>query len=312
MAHKDFIALHDWTPAEIQELFELSARVKADKEAYRRSCAGQALGLYFEKSSTRTRVSFEVGIYELGGTGLFLGPRDLQVGRGETIADTARVLSRYLGGIMARTFGHDIVTELAKWATIPVINGLTDYNHPCQALTDYFTLLEKKKKLKGLKLAYVGDGNNVATSLAIGAAKTGVHFVAASPAGYQMRADVVEMARADARETGATIEVATDPAAAVRGADAVYTDVWASMGQEEEHAKRLQAFRGYQVDLALFAKAKPDAVFMHCLPAHHGEEVSREVCEHQRSVIFDEAENRLHCQKAIMVTLMGNRKGGKP
>ncbi len=307
MTHKDFISLHEWTPAEVRDLFELSAKVKADKDAYRTALAGQALGLYFEKSSTRTRVSFEVGIFELGGHGLHLSPRDLQIGRGETIADTARVLSRYLGGIMARTFGHDVVTELAKWATIPVINGLTDFNHPCQALTDYFTLLEQKGRTEGLKLTYVGDGNNMVHSLALGAAKVGVHFVAVCPEGYQPLPEVIELAREDGRETGATIEVVTDPVEGVSGADAVYTDVWASMGQEEEHAKRLRAFEGFQVDMELFSKAKDDAIFMHCLPAHHGEEVTEEVCEHERSVIFDEAENRLHCQKAIMVTLMGDR-----
>ena len=305
MTHKDFITLHDWTPAEIRELFELSARLKADRNAYRQALAGQALGMYFEKSSTRTRISFETGIFELGGTGLYLSPNDMQVGRGETIADTARVLSRYLSGIMARTFGHDVVTELARYASIPVINGLTDYNHPCQSLTDYFTLLEKKGRTEGLKVTYVGDGNNMVHSLALGAAKVGVHFVAACPEGYQPQPEVMELAREDGKETGAVIEVVTDPAEAVEGADAVYTDVWASMGQEKEHKARLKAFEGFQVDMELFSRAKDDAIFMHCLPAHHGEEVTEEVCEHERSVIFDEAENRLHCQKAIMVTLMG-------
>ena len=305
MAHKDFITLHEWTPAEIGELFELSAKLKANKEAYRQALSGQALGLYFEKSSTRTRISFETGIFELGGMGLYLSPKDLQIGRGETIADTARVLSRYLSGIMARTFGHDVVTELAKWASIPVINGLTDYNHPCQALTDFFTLIEKKGRLKGLKLTYVGDGNNTVHSLALGAAKVGAHFVCACPEGYAPSPEVIEMAQADGKETGAVIEVVHDPIAGVTGADAVYTDVWASMGQEEEHAKRMKDFQGFQVNMELFSRAKDDAIFMHCLPAHHGEEVTEEVCEHERSVIFDEAENRLHCQKAIMLTLMG-------
>ncbi len=305
MAHKDYITLHDWTPAEVRELFELSAEVKANKDAYRTALAGQVLGMYFEKSSTRTRISFETGIFELGGMGIYLSPKDMQVGRGETIADTARVLSRYLSGIMARTFGHDVVTELAKYASIPVINGLTDYNHPCQALTDYFTLLEKKGRTEGMKVTYVGDGNNMVHSLALGAAKVGVHFVAACPQGFEPSPEVMELARADGAETGATIEVTNDPAEGVSGADAVYTDVWASMGQEEEHVARLKAFQGFQVDMELFGKAKDDAIFMHCLPAHHGEEVTEEVCEHERSVIFDEAENRLHCQKAIMLTLMG-------
>jgi len=308
MPHKDFIALQEWTREEILGLMDLSARIKADREKYRRALAGKAMGLYFEKSSTRTRVSFEVGIFELGGTGLYLSPRDLQVGRGETIADTARVLSRYLAGIMARTFGHEIVTELARWASIPVINGLTDFNHPCQALTDFFTLREKKGRLEGLRLAYVGDGNNMVHSLAWGAARLGVDFIAACPAGYRPRADVMEAAAAEGKALGAAIRVVEDPVEAVTGADAVYTDVWASMGQEEEAEKRMRAFEGFQVDLELFAKADGEAIFMHCLPAHHGEEVAEEVCEHERSVIFDEAENRLHCQKAVMVELMGDLK----
>ncbi len=307
MAHKDFVTLHDWTPAEVEALLDLSARIKASPGEFRKALDGLALGLYFEKPSTRTRVSFEVGIFELGGTGLYLSPRDLQIGRGETIADTARVLSRYLGGIMARTFGHEVVTELAEWASIPVINGLTDKLHPCQALTDYFTLREKKGRLKGLKLCYVGDGNNMCHSLAIGAAKTGVHFTAACPEGYLPDEEILDLAREDAGETGAVIEVVTDPKEGVKGADAVYTDVWASMGQEEEREKRLRDFRGFQVNMDLFSRAKEDAIFMHCLPAHHGEEVTEEVCEHERSVIFDEAENRLHCQKAVMVTLMGKK-----
>ncbi len=305
MARKDFLSLHDWSPAEVSRLLDLSARIKARPGDFRKSLDGLALGLYFEKPSTRTRVSFEVGIFELGGTGLYLSPRDLQVGRGETIADTARVLSRYLGGIMARTFGHEVVTELAKWASIPVINGLTDKLHPCQALTDYFTLREKKGRLEGLKLCYVGDGNNMCHSLAFGAAKVGVHFTAACPEGFLPDEGLLAQAREDGKETGALIEVVTDPRAGVEGADAVYTDVWTSMGQEEEREKRLEAFRGFQVDLDLFSRAKKDAIFMHCLPAHHGEEVTEEVCEHERSVIFDQAENRLHCQKAVMVTLMG-------
>jgi ornithine carbamoyltransferase len=307
MAHKDFITLHDWTTAEIHELFDLSAKLKANKDAYRQALAGQSMGLYFEKSSTRTRVSFEVGIFELGGNGLYLSPKDLQIGRGETIADTARVLSRFLGGIMARTFGHNVVTELAEHATIPIINGLTDYNHPCQALTDFFTLIEKKGKLEGLKLTYVGDGNNMVHSLALGAAKLGVHFVCACPKGYEPVPEVMDLAREDAKATGAVIEVTNDVVEGVKGADAIYTDVWASMGQEEEHAKRMKEFQGFQVNMELLSRAKDDAIFMHCLPAHHGEEVTEEVCEHERSVIFDEAENRLHCQKAIMVTLMGGR-----
>ncbi|MEM6456050.1 MAG: ornithine carbamoyltransferase, partial [Acidobacteriota bacterium] len=240
-----------------------------------------------------------------GGHALFLSSRDIQLGRGETIEDTAQVLSRYVDGIMARTFAHKTVTDLADHGTIPVINGLTDELHPCQALADYFTLYEIFGDLRGRTIAYIGDGNNVANSLMFGAAKVGMHIALAAPAGYAPQAGYLEKAQADAAAAGATITVTEDPAAAVAGASAVYTDVWASMGQEEEAKKRLADFAGYQVDAALMAQAADDAVFLHCLPCHRGEEVSAEVADGPQSRIFDEAENRMHAQKALMLWAMG-------
>jgi ornithine carbamoyltransferase len=250
-------------------------------------------------------VSFEVGTYQLGGHALFLSKNDIQLGRGETIADTAGVMSRYLDGIMIRTFGHDKVVDLARYATVPVINGLSDLAHPCQVLADYQTLYEHKGKLQGLKLAYVGDGNNMAHSLMIGGAKLGVHVSVASPEGYEPDPQIVADAQEIAKATGAVIEVVRDPKAAVQEADAIYTDVWASMGFEEEQKIREEAFRNYQVDEQLARYAKPDYVFMHCLPAHRGEEVSEGVIDGPHSIIFDQAENRLHAQKALMAALIG-------
>ncbi len=246
-------------------------------------------------------------MWQLGGSALYLSGTDLQIGRGETIADTARVLSRYCNGIMARVFGHADIEELGKWATVPVINGLSDLTHPCQAAADFLTLKEKFGKLKGLKLAYVGDGNNVAHSLLLAGAKLGVSVSVATPPGYGPKAEVADRAAADAKRTGATIAVVHSPEEAVRGADAIYTDVWTSMGQEKEKQERLKAFTGFQVGTAMMKAANPGCVFMHCLPAHRGEEVAAEVADSPQSVIFDEAENRLHAQKAIMVELMGKR-----
>ncbi|MEP0774129.1 MAG: ornithine carbamoyltransferase [Acidobacteriota bacterium] len=302
--HKDLISIHDLTAEEVEALFQLAANVKARPDRYRTALAGQTLAMIFEKSSTRTRVSFEVGMYQLGGLATFLSSRDIQIGRGEPISDTAQVLSRYVNGIMARTFAHSTVTELAKYATIPVINGLTDLLHPCQALTDYFTMREVFGHTRGLTLAYVGDGNNMAHSLMFGGPKVGANVRIATPEGYRPKPEIIELAQADARAAGTTIELVTHPEEAVRGAHVVYTDVWASMGQEAEAAQRLQAFAGYQVTPELMELADKDAVFMHCLPAHRGEEVAAAVADGPRSVIFDEAENRLHVQKAIMLLLM--------
>ena len=302
--HSHLISIHDLSADDVEALFQLTANVKARPDRYRTALAGQTLAMIFEKSSTRTRVSFEVGMYQLGGLATFLSSRDIQIGRGETIHDTAKVLSRYVHGIMARTFAHDTVTELAKHATVPVINGLTDLLHPCQGLTDYFTAREHFGHTKGLTLAYLGDGNNVCHSLMYGGPKVGMHVRVATPEGYRPRPEIVENARADAKAAGTTIELFTKPEEAVKGAHVVYTDVWASMGQEAEAEKRIKAFAGYQVTPELMALAEKGAIFMHCLPCHRGEEVSAAVVDGKASVIFDEAENRLHVQKAIMLMLM--------
>jgi len=301
---KDFISIHDRAPGEIAALLDLADAIKKEPGRYRTALSGKTLAMIFEKSSTRTRVSFEAGMYQLGGLGMFLSSRDLQIGRGEPIADTARVLSRYVDGIMARTFAHATVTELARHATVPVINGLTDLLHPCQVMADLQTIREAFGTLDGVKLAYVGDGNNMAHSLMFGGAKTGMSVAIASPAGYEPKAEIVAQARADARDTGARIEVTDDPREAVEGARVVYTDVWASMGQEEEAQARREKFAGYSVTEALMERAAGDAIFLHCLPAHRGEEVSASVADGPRSRIFDEAENRLHAQKAVLVSLM--------
>lgn len=304
MTARSLISVADLTPEELRGLFALTARVKSEPERYRTRLSGKSLAMIFQKSSTRTRVSFEVGMLQLGGQGLFLSSRDLQLGRGETISDTAKVLSRYVDGIMARTFAHQTIVDLAKYATIPVINGLTDDLHPCQALADFFTLKEVFGDLMGRKLAYVGDGNNVAHSLMIAAPMVGMDIAVVTPPGYEPDSAYVEMARARAVEAGTRLELSNDPAAAVSGASAVYTDVWASMGQEEEAEERLKAFSGLMVDAELMSQALPEAVFLHCLPCHRGEEVSAEVADGPQSRIFDEAENRLHAQKALLLWLM--------
>jgi ornithine carbamoyltransferase len=302
--HAHLISIHDLTAADVEALFQLAANVKARPDRYRTALSGQTLAMIFEKSSTRTRVSFEVGMYQLGGLATFLSARDIQIGRGETIHDTAKVLSRYVSGIMARTFAHETVTELAKHATVPVINGLTDLLHPCQGLTDYFTAREHFGHTKGLTLTYVGDGNNVCHSLMYGGPKVGMHVRVATPEGYRPRPEVVESARQDARAAGTSIEFFTRPAEAVKGAHVVYTDVWASMGQEAEAQQRVKAFAGYEITPEIMALADRGAIFMHCLPCYRGEEVSAAVVDGGSSVIFDEAENRLHVQKAIMLLLM--------
>ena len=308
MKHKDFIEVHDYTADEILKLFRLAADMKANRGKYSRALEGQTLAMIFEKSSTRTRVSFEAGMFQLGGHALFLSARDIQLGRGEPITDTAKVLSRYVDGIMARTFAHKTVTDLAEHASVPVINGLTDLSHPCQAMTDYFTAWEKfGGELKGRKIAYVGDGNNMAHSLMFGAPKVGMHIAIACPPGYMPDATVMAQAGEDARAAGTHILVTSSIDEAVRDADIIETDVWASMGQEAEAEKRNKDFQGWIVDATMMAKARQDAIFMHCLPAHRGEEVSAEVIDGPQSVIFDEAENRLHVQKAIMVALMKER-----
>ena len=303
---KDLLTIHELSTEDIDAILERSRQLKKlhQTRALRETLKGKSLGMIFEKSSTRTRVSFEVGMYQLGGQALFLSSSDLQIGRGEPIADTARTLSRYLDGIMIRTFAQSTVEELARQASIPVINGLTDLHHPCQALADIFTVQEKRGRLNGLKFAYVGDGNNMAHSLLEACVKTGMHASLACPKGYEPDRIIIEQALKVAARTGSNLNVMTDPYQAVKNADVVYTDVWASMGQEVEHARRVKAFAGYEVNAKLMRAAKPEALVMHCLPAHRGEEIAAEVLDGPQSVVFDEAENRLHVQKAIMELLL--------
>ncbi len=306
MKGKSLISINDLSHEEVWQIFELSGSLKQKQltgEPHR-LLEGKTLGMIFSKPSTRTRVSFEVGIYQLGGIGMYFGPNDLQLKRSESIEDTARVLSRYLNGIMIRTFDHDDVVKLAEFGSIPVINGLTDLLHPCQVLTDLFTVLEKKRKLRGLKLAFIGDGNNMAHSLLNGCSKVGMDISIASPSGYKPKKEIVDGAVSSANYMGSKIEISDDPVQAVKDADIVYTDVWASMGQEAETEKRKKIFQKFQVNAELVKNAKDDYLFMHCLPAHRGEEVVNEVADSAHSVIFDEAENRLHVQKAIMALLM--------
>ena len=306
---KDLLSIHELSRDEVEEILSLAQELKEKQKAGipHRLLEGKSLGMIFEKSSTRTRVSFEVGMYQLGGQALFLSSRDLQLGRGEPIKDTARVLSRYLDGIMIRTYGHERIEELAEWADVPVINALSDLLHPCQALTDLLTIREYKgKNLTGLKMAYVGDGNNMTHSLMYAAAKVGMNFAAATPEGYEPNAEVVANAKADAAETGATVSITHNPMEAAAGADVIVTDTWASMGQEAEHDARTAVFRPYQVNWELVAESgDPRCIVMHCLPAYRGEEITEDVFEEFANVIFDEAENRLHVQKAIMALVMG-------
>jgi ornithine carbamoyltransferase len=297
---RHFLAIPDFSKAELLALFDLAARMKHGD--YRdKPLQGKTLGMIFAKSSTRTRVSFEVGMYQLGGHALFLSSRDIQLGRGEPIRDTARVLSRYLDGIMIRTYDHADVEELARYGSIPVINGLTDLLHPCQVMADLLTVREAIGGWDGKIVAWVGDGNNMANSWINAAGSLGFELRLACPAGYQPNTGILDRNRKKAK-----ITLTADPKEAVRGAHVVNTDVWASMGQEEEQVQRASAFKGYMVDTALMKAADPSAIFLHCLPAHRGEEVSEEVIEGRQSKVWDQAENRLHVQKAIMATLMGS------
>jgi ornithine carbamoyltransferase len=300
--HRDFLAIPDYSREELLGLFDLAERMRSGAYA-EKPLAGKSLAMIFMKSSTRTRVSFEVGAWQLGGHALFLSPRDVQLGRGEPVADTARVLSRYVDGIMIRTFAHSEVEELAKFASVPVINGLTDLLHPCQILADLLTIRQHLGTIDGRKVAWVGDGNNMANSWINGAYRLGFDLTLACPEGYEPDKAILERA-----QKVANVRVVRDPAEAVEGADVVNTDVWASMGQEEEQAVREKAFKGYIVDDALMSRAQQDAIFLHCLPAHRGEEVAASVIDGPQSVVWDEAENRLHIQKAIMAHLMGGAK----
>jgi len=306
MKGKSLASLYDLTREEIEQILKTSELLKLQllRGQERALLKGKTLAMIFEKPSTRTRVSFEVGMWQLGGYPLYLSANDLQLGRGETIADTAQVLSRYVDGIMARVFAHQTILDLVKYSRVPVINGLSDFTHPCQGLADLFTIYEKKGRFSGLRLAYVGDGNNVAHSLLYGCSKVGMDIIIASPKGYEPHPDVVSQAKKEAKRNGGEVKVTNDPKEAVKGADIVYTDVWASMGKEKEREERIKIFKPYQVNGNLVKGAKGNYIFMHCLPAHRGEEVTDEVADSRNSIIFDQAENRLHTQKAIMAMIM--------
>jgi ornithine carbamoyltransferase len=302
---KHFISLADLTPDEVESLLALATRLKTEwrQGGNKPVLRGKSLAMVFQKPSLRTRVSFEMAMVHLGGHALYLSPNEVGMGGRESVPDVARVLSGYVDAIMARVFAHDHILQLAEYATVPVINGLSDYNHPAQGLADLLTILEQKRHLSGLKLAYVGDGNNVTRSLLFGAAKVGMHFAAASPAGYTLSAEDVAKGRA-MRAADTEIVLTDDPMAAVRDADVIYTDVWTSMGQEEETAVRRKVFPPYQINQQLVSQARPDCLVMHCLPAHRGEEITDEVADGPHSVLFPQAENRMHAQKAILVSLL--------
>ncbi len=307
---RDLLTLGDFNHDELMNILKLAGSLKEQqkKGVPHHTLPGCTLGMIFQKSSTRTRVSFEVAMYQLGGYALFLSAQDLQIGRGEPVKDTARVLSRYVDGIMIRTFDHSEAEELAEYASIPVINGLTDLLHPCQALADFQTILERKGTLKGINLAYVGDSNNVANSLLLGGATLGVNLRIASPPGYKPGKEVLLEAEKRASLSGSSIHITENPKEAVKGADVVYTDVWTSMGQEKENEVRKEIFKSYQINNTLLEEAKPDSIVLHCLPAHREEEISEEVFEGPCSAVFDQAENRLHSQKAVLTLLMGNEE----
>lgn len=308
LKHKDLLSIHDLSVGEVATILDVAKKLKSMQKngVPHEYCKGKTLAMLFSKASTRTRVSFETGFHQLGGHSIYLSDKDSQIGRGEPIRDTARVLSRMVDGIMIRTFSHDSVIELAKYASVPVINGLTDLLHPCQALTDLLTIEEHQKILKGRKLVYVGDGNNMAHSLMFACAKVGMNMVCASPKGYQPDPVIVKEAQEDARLTGCTITVEEDVRKAAKVADVLYTDVWTSMGEEAEREVRKQALHDYQINAELLKEARDGAIVLHCLPAHRGEEITEEVLEGPQSVVFDEAENRLHTQKAIMALLMSD------
>ncbi|MFZ1130445.1 MAG: ornithine carbamoyltransferase [Terriglobales bacterium] len=301
---KDFLSIRDFSPSDIQYMLTLGRQVKAHPTAYSGALRRQTLAMIFEKPSLRTRVTFDVGIQQLGGFSLYLSPAEINLGKRESVYDVGKNLERMVQGIMIRTFSHEIVEEMAEYASIPVINGLTDYSHPCQAMADYLTIWEAKGHLEGLKIAFIGDGNNVARSLAFAGAQLGAHVWVATPPGYDLDAASIQWARKRATETGGTCTVTNDPDQAAAGADVIYTDIWASMGKEDEAETRKHIFLPYQVDATLFRRAKPDAIFLHCLPAHRGDEVTNDVIDSPRSLVFQQAENRLHAQKAIMLELM--------
>jgi ornithine carbamoyltransferase len=304
---RDLLSLQDLTNAEVLDLMELTEQLKQDNYQLNNQLKGKTIALVFQKPSNRTRVSFEVGIFQLGGNCLYLGPSEINLGVRESIADVSKTLSRYLDGIVARTFTHQDVVDMAKYASVPIINGLSDLFHPCQALTDIFSIKEKFGKMQGLTLAFVGDGNNVCHSLMLGCAKVGIHMRVATPPQYEPQKNIMDIARGYAKETGAKITVMNSAQDAVKKADVIYSDVWVSMGQEEESEKRLKDFTGYQINEELVKSAGKDYVFMHCLPAHRGQEVTAGIIDGEHSIVFDQAENRLHTQKAILISLLGNQ-----
>lgn len=304
MKGKDFLSIKDFSPSEILYLLILARQIKTHPTTYCDSLKRETLAMIFEKPSLRTRVTFDVGIQQLGGFSIYLSPAEINLGKRESVYDVAKNLERMVQGIMIRTFAHEIAEQLAEYASIPIINGLTDYSHPCQAMADYLTIWEAKGSLEKLKVAFVGDGNNVAHSLMFAGAQLGANVWVATPAGYEPKPDAVGWSNARALETGGSCTITNDPAEAVRGADVVYTDVWASMGCESEAEKRSKIFCPFQVNAQLFGKAKHDAIFLHCLPAHRGDEVTNEVIDSPRSLVFQQAENRLHAQKAILLELM--------
>jgi len=314
---KDFISIHDLTPDEFYQILNMTDNMKKHPHRFRKSLKNRILAMIFQKPSLRTRMTFEVGMLQLGGEAIYLAPSDIQLGSREGIFDVGKNLERWVDGIMLRTFAHQIILDLAASTRIPVINALTDLLHPCQAMADFYTLREKKEGRTGLTFAYVGagltfayvgDGNNVCHSLMFAAAKSGMKMAVATPAGYEPNPAIVQQALEDGKATGFSLKLTADPAEAVSGADAVYTDVWASMGQEAEKEKRARIFAPYQVNAKLMSHAKSDASFMHCLPAHRGDEVTDEVIDSPNSVVYDEAENRLHVQKVIMLLLMGKKE----
>jgi len=311
MIAKDFLSIRDFSPQEIRHFLHIACQVKAKPELFAGALKGKTLAMIFEKPSLRTRVTFDVGMEQLGGHPLYLSPAEINLGKRESVYDVAKNLERMVQGIMIRTFAHEIVVEMAKHASIPVINGLTDYSHPCQAMADYLTMLEVKGRITGLKVAYLGDGNNVARSLMFGGAQLGANVWVATPPGYEPDAQSIAWCQQRSAETYGTCTVTTDAELACSGADVVYTDVWASMGQESEASHRQQIFLPYQVNAKLFGCAKPEAIFLHCLPAHRGDEVTDEVIDSPRSFVFQQAENRLHAQKAIMLELMTDKEVGR-
>src|SRR5690242_3441194 len=304
MFPSDFLTIRDFTPEQTRHLLDVARTIKANPTGYSHALRGKTLALIFEKPSLRTRVTFDVGIQQLGGFSIYLSPAEINLGKRESVYDVAKNLERMVQGIMIRTFAHDVVEQMAEYAHIPIINGLTNYSHPCQALADYLTVLEIKSKIAGLKVAFIGDGNNVAHSLMFAGAQLGAEVWIATPSSYEPEPQAVAWAQHRCQDTGGTCTVTNDPVEAARDADVIYTDVWASMGQESEAAARKKIFAPYQVNADLFAYAKPNAIFMHCLPAHRGDEVTDDVIDSPRSVVFQEAENRLHAQKAILLECM--------